>query len=153
MRQIYINCILPLILLSIFSCNAQKQIIKNTSCAEAVLVTFDKADGDYNTIELPQNIKNNYNWLTIKFDENIKNSIEEIFFDNEPFEIEKHRLNNLFYKYSKDQKGVSLFVKLLDNKGCLEILLDNKYNLVILSKSNHDWKLEYSGYYEIIWKE
>jgi len=153
MKPLYLQFIMILSALSMFTGNAQNQIRKNTSCTENVLIRFDKTDGDYNTIELPQSIKNNCNWVNLKLSENLKDSIEEIYLDRTLFEIKDDSYYNIFYKYNKHKQGVKLFVKLLNDKGCLEILLDSHYNLAVLSRPNNQWELEYSGYYEINWKE
>lgn len=152
MKNIFLNSILILCVLSLSNCNAQKEAIKNTYCKEEVLITYDENDGDYNTIELPKNLKDNFNWVNIKFQENFKDSVE-VYFNDKIYEIKNGSLNNIFYKYDKDKRGVKLFIKSLREEGCLEILLDSKYNLVNLSKFNNQWRVEYSGYYEIIWKE
>lgn len=153
MKHNYLNKLLILVSLSMLNCNAQKGTINNNTCIEKISIVFDETDSDYNTIELPKNIKNSYNWVTLKIEKSIIESISEVYFDDILVKVEKHRLSNLFHKYSKEEKGVKLFIKLLDNRGCLEVLLDKKYNLVSLNKTNNIWELEYSGYYEIIWKE
>ena len=44
---------------------------------------------------------------------------------------------------------MKLFLNSLTSESCMEILLDKEYNIVTLNKLDHQWQLEYSGYYEI----
>ena len=152
MKKSYSNCILGLSALLMLTCNAQKRIVNETSCTENVLIIYDEKEGDYNTIELPKKIKDNYNWVNIKLDESFKDSIE-VYFDGKLLESKNSSSRNFFHKYNKSSDGVRLFIKSLDNNSCLEILLDNKYNLVVVGKTDNLWELEYSGYYEITWIE
>ena len=152
MKFFYSSCILILSALSILNCSAQKYVLNGTSCSENVLITFDEEEGDYNTIELPKKIKGNYNWVNVKLDEKLKDSFE-VNFDGNLFEVKNSSSRNFFHKYDKSSDGVRLFIKSLDNNSCLEILLDNKYNLVIVNKTDNLWELQYSGYYQITWIE
>ncbi len=152
MRNIYLNTLLIIIISSLTGCNTQKKTIKNVFCRENVLVTYDKSEGDYNTIELTKEIRDNYNWVIIEFHQSFKDSIE-IYFDKELFTTKKIEGNSkpetIFHKYNKRKSGVKLFLNSLTSESCMEILLDKEYNIVTLNKLDHQWQLEYSGYYEI----
>lgn len=152
MRKNHLHLILIAILLSATGCNAQKKVKSSFICDESVLVTYDTSDGDYNIIELPNSIKDKYNWVTVEFQIELKDSIE-IYFDDVLFDTKVGPFENVFYKYDKDKKDTRLLIKYLNNENCLEVLLDSKYNLVVISKVDNQWRLEYSGYYEIKWKD
>jgi hypothetical protein len=152
MKNIYLNTLLVVISLSVIGCNTQKMVNSSFNCDESIYVTYDTLDGDYNSIELPKSIKDKYNWVTVEFHQDLKDSID-IYIDDKHFEKKGSSISNVFYKYDKDKRGARLFIKNLTNESCLEFLLDSKYNLAVISKVDNQWRLEYSGYYEILWKD
>ena len=61
----YKACLVIFFSVIFFNCKSQNHELITQDCSDTVIIKYNVNDGDYSTIELPNRIKDNFNWVTI----------------------------------------------------------------------------------------
>ncbi len=151
MKNIYLNTLLIIVLLSLVGCKSQEKVIKSISCKDDVTVQYERTNAEAKREGLVADEKQEsfVVYFLHDFDDRVKGFVnDELLFDDKILtnEVTSDTEKYFGYSYAKDKETPVLRISIDEKDKCFDIKIDKKYKLIyVFLTENNKWIVRFSN--------